>query len=142
MAESYCALPPSPPPLLQSRNLTHACPLELPRALLERALLQGARRRRGGRAEARPHARGGRAPLGLAPHPLRREHGDAVLIGASSVAHIEQNLKDLEKGPLREWSSLKGLIVMLIMGFVADEVVKALDDAWLAVMPYSSAYFH
>ncbi|KAJ7026866.1 Aldo/keto reductase [Mycena alexandri] len=28
------------------------------------------------------------------------EHGDSVLIGASSLAHIEQNLVDLEKGPL------------------------------------------
>ncbi|KAI0826486.1 Aldo/keto reductase [Trametes gibbosa] len=55
---------------------------------------------------------------------MRREHGDAVLIGASSVQHIEQNLKDLEKGPLPE------------------DVVKALDDAWLAVSPYSSSYFH
>ena len=33
---------------------------------------------------------------------MKREYGDAVLIGASSVAHIEQNLVDLEKGPLRE----------------------------------------
>ena len=33
---------------------------------------------------------------------MRREHGDAVLIGASSVKHIEENLVDLEKGPLRE----------------------------------------
>lgn len=32
---------------------------------------------------------------------MRREHGDAVIIGASSLAHIEQNLVDLEKGPLR-----------------------------------------
>ncbi|KAI0826485.1 Aldo/keto reductase [Trametes gibbosa] len=55
---------------------------------------------------------------------LSREHGDAVLIGASSVKHIEQNLVDLEKGPL------------------PDEVVKALDAAWLAVLPYSSVYFH
>ena len=35
---------------------------------------------------------------------LKREHGDAILIGASSVKHIEENLVDLEKGPLREWS--------------------------------------
>ena len=33
---------------------------------------------------------------------LEREHGDAVLIGASSVKHIEQNLLDLEKGALRK----------------------------------------
>ena len=33
---------------------------------------------------------------------MKREYGDAVLIGASSVKHIEENLRDLEKGPLRE----------------------------------------
>ena len=37
---------------------------------------------------------------------MKREHGDAVLIGASSVEHVEQNLADLEKGPLRESSPL------------------------------------
>ena len=35
---------------------------------------------------------------------LKKEYGDAVIIGASSKAHIEQNLLDLEKGPLRECS--------------------------------------
>ena len=34
---------------------------------------------------------------------LKRAHGDSVLIGASSVKHIEQNLLDLEKGTLREF---------------------------------------
>ncbi|KAE9392441.1 Aldo/keto reductase [Gymnopus androsaceus JB14] len=51
-------------------------------------------------------------------------HHDAVLIGASSVAHIEQNLVDLEKGPLPE------------------EVVKALDDAWESVKPFAAKYHH
>ncbi|KAF8906055.1 Aldo/keto reductase [Gymnopilus junonius] len=55
---------------------------------------------------------------------LKREYGDAVLIGASSLNHIEQNLVDLEKGPLPE------------------EVVKALDEAWFEVQPYASRYFH
>ncbi|KAJ7330430.1 Aldo/keto reductase [Mycena albidolilacea] len=55
---------------------------------------------------------------------LRREHGDAVLIGASSLAHIEQNLVNLEKGPL------------------PDEVVAALDAAWERVKPYASNYYH
>jgi aflatoxin B1 aldehyde reductase len=32
---------------------------------------------------------------------LKREYGDAVIIGASSMGHIEQNLVDFEKGPLR-----------------------------------------
>ncbi|KAI0655683.1 Aldo/keto reductase [Cubamyces menziesii] len=55
---------------------------------------------------------------------MKREYGDAVLIGASSVKHIEQNLVDLEKGPLPE------------------EVLKVLDEAWLSVSPYATEYFH
>ncbi|KAG6807139.1 hypothetical protein H0H92_008649, partial [Tricholoma furcatifolium] len=55
---------------------------------------------------------------------LKREHGDSVLIGASSLKHIEQNLLDLEKGPL------------------PDDVVKALDEAWEVAKPYSSKYWH
>ncbi|TFK42889.1 Aldo/keto reductase [Crucibulum laeve] len=54
---------------------------------------------------------------------LSREHGDAVLIGASSLDHIEQNLLDLEKGPLPE------------------EVVNVLDEAWFVVQSYASQYF-
>ncbi|KAI0351262.1 Aldo/keto reductase [Trametes cingulata] len=55
---------------------------------------------------------------------MKREYGDAVLIGASSVKHIEENLNDLEKGPLPE------------------EVLKVLDEAWLSVSPYATEYFH
>ncbi|KAI0785680.1 Aldo/keto reductase [Abortiporus biennis] len=55
---------------------------------------------------------------------LKREFGDAVLIGASSVKHIEENLTDLEKGPLPE------------------EVLKVLDDAWAIVKPYATKYHH
>ncbi|KLO16932.1 Aldo/keto reductase [Schizopora paradoxa] len=55
---------------------------------------------------------------------MRRENGDSVLIGASALGHIEQNLVDLEQGPL------------------PSEVVKALDDAWLVVAPHAVAYFH
>ena len=44
----------------------------------------------------------------LSHHSLmKREYGDAVLIGASSVKHIEENLLDLEKGPLRKSSLLR-----------------------------------
>jgi aflatoxin B1 aldehyde reductase len=69
----------------------------------------------------------------------RREHGDSVLIGASSVAQIKevryvalrtrrrcsrsQNLDNLEKGPL------------------PNEVVKALDAAWHRVKGQESVYF-
>jgi hypothetical protein len=35
---------------------------------------------------------------------LKREQGDAVIIGASSLSHIEQNLVDFEKGPLRKYA--------------------------------------
>ncbi|EIW56834.1 Aldo/keto reductase [Trametes versicolor FP-101664 SS1] len=55
---------------------------------------------------------------------MRREHGDAVLIGASSVKHIQENLIDLEKGPLPQ------------------EILQVLDEAWLSVSPYATEYFH
>ncbi|KAJ8503633.1 hypothetical protein ONZ45_g10685 [Pleurotus djamor] len=55
---------------------------------------------------------------------MKREFGDSILIGASSLKHIEQNLIDLEKGPL------------------PDEILKALDAAWLKVQPYATPYFH
>lgn len=55
---------------------------------------------------------------------MKRGYGDSILIGASSLNHIEQNLVDLEKGPL------------------PDEVVQTLDAAWLDVRPYASQYFH
>ncbi|KAJ6580795.1 Aldo/keto reductase [Mycena capillaripes] len=54
---------------------------------------------------------------------LRREHGDSVIIGGSKLGHIEENLIDLEKGPL------------------SAEVVAALDTAWVAVKGSSSSYF-
>ncbi|KAF8996296.1 Aldo/keto reductase [Cyathus striatus] len=51
---------------------------------------------------------------------LKREHGDAVLIGASSLNHIKQNLVDFEKGPLPE------------------EVLKVLDEAGNPLSPMPS----
>jgi len=55
---------------------------------------------------------------------LKREAGDGVIIGASSIQHVAQNLSDFEKGPL------------------PDDVVKALDEAWIIVAPYATPYFH
>jgi aflatoxin B1 aldehyde reductase len=55
---------------------------------------------------------------------LGREYPDAILIGASSTKHIEQNLKDLEKGPL------------------PDDVLEALDQAWERVKPLCGKYWH
>ncbi|KAK9323503.1 NADP-dependent oxidoreductase domain-containing protein [Lipomyces orientalis] len=55
---------------------------------------------------------------------LKREFGDAVIIGASSASHLEENLVDLEKGPL------------------PDEILEALDKAWLKTKGVVVNYFH
>ncbi len=49
---------------------------------------------------------------------------DGVIIGVSSFEQLESNLKDLEKGPLPE------------------DVVKALDDAWMITKPTTPNYWH
>ncbi|KAF7354038.1 Aflatoxin B1 aldehyde reductase member 3 [Mycena venus] len=54
---------------------------------------------------------------------LRREHGDAVIIGGSNLKQIEENLVDLEKGPL------------------PADVLAAIDAAWEAVKGDSSLYY-
>lgn len=50
--------------------------------------------------------------------------GDAVIIGASSTKHLEDNLVDLEKGPLPE------------------DVLQALDKAWAVAKGSAWNYFH
>ncbi|KAK0520301.1 hypothetical protein OC835_007254 [Tilletia horrida] len=50
--------------------------------------------------------------------------GDRILIGASSTNHIEQNLIDLEKGPLD------------------SELVDAVEKAWEIVRPHAFNYYH
>jgi len=54
---------------------------------------------------------------------LKRDNGDAVIIGASSVKHIESNLKDLEKSPL------------------PDDVIQALDQGWEGCKGISIRYW-
>ncbi len=49
---------------------------------------------------------------------------DGVIIGVSSLNQLESNLKDLEKGPLPE------------------DVLKALDEAWLITKPTTPKYWH
>lgn len=49
---------------------------------------------------------------------------DGVIIGVSSLEQLESNCRDLQKGPLPE------------------EVVEALDKAWLIVKPSSPEYWH
>ena len=75
---------------------------------------------------------------------LKRELGDAVIIGASKIEHIEQNLIDLEKGPLREstYSAVsQQLLIAEYSRFAAEEVVKALDEAWADVKGCASNYW-
>ncbi|RFU33148.1 hypothetical protein B7463_g3184, partial [Scytalidium lignicola] len=55
---------------------------------------------------------------------LKREYGDAIIIGASSAAQLEENLTNLEKGPLPE------------------EVLKAFDEGWAKVKGICTNYFH
>jgi aflatoxin B1 aldehyde reductase len=55
---------------------------------------------------------------------LKREFGDAIIIGASSAAQLEENLANFEKGPLPE------------------EVVKAFDEGWEKVKGVCKPYFH
>ncbi|OAQ61738.1 aflatoxin B1 aldehyde reductase member 2 [Pochonia chlamydosporia 170] len=53
-----------------------------------------------------------------------KDGNDGILIGVSSVAQLEDNLNNLEKGPLPE------------------EVVKALDEAWQVSKADSTNYWH
>ncbi|OGE56226.1 hypothetical protein PENARI_c003G08678 [Penicillium arizonense] len=57
---------------------------------------------------------------------LRMDNGgrDGVLVGVSSFSQLETNLADLQKGPLPE------------------EVVRALDEAWLVAKSNSPNYWH
>lgn len=52
------------------------------------------------------------------------EGNDGIILGVSSLEQLQGNLKDLEKGPLPE------------------EVVKALDEAWLVSKPGTPNYWH
>jgi aflatoxin B1 aldehyde reductase len=55
---------------------------------------------------------------------MDKEKGDRIIISVSSAGQLEQNLVDLEKGPLPE------------------EVVQALDAAWMRVKGVAPKYFH
>ncbi|KAF2102305.1 Aldo/keto reductase [Rhizodiscina lignyota] len=54
---------------------------------------------------------------------LSKEHGDAIIIGASSAKQLEANLVNLEKGPL------------------PDDVLQALDEGWATVKGVCKPYF-
>jgi aflatoxin B1 aldehyde reductase len=61
----------------------------------------------------------------LAHHSqLKKELGDAVIVGASSTKHLEENLKALDQGPLPE------------------EVVRALEDGWARVRGKELKFWH
>lgn len=52
-----------------------------------------------------------------------------------------QNLVDLEKGPLRKSFPLY-YSGSLTRDAEAEDVVKALDEAWLSVKPFATKYYH
>ncbi|EPS42423.1 hypothetical protein H072_3646 [Dactylellina haptotyla CBS 200.50] len=54
---------------------------------------------------------------------LKREHGDAVIIGASSSKQLEENLVNFEKGPL------------------PDKVVEVFEQGWKTVKAVCVPYF-
>ncbi|KAF3918231.1 hypothetical protein ABW20_dc0109894 [Dactylellina cionopaga] len=54
---------------------------------------------------------------------LKKENGDAVIIGASSSKQLEENLTNLEKGPL------------------PDDVLNALEEGWKVVKGVCVPYF-
>ncbi|THU80203.1 Aldo/keto reductase [Dendrothele bispora CBS 962.96] len=53
---------------------------------------------------------------------LNRKYGDAIIIGASNVQHMEENMNDLDKGPL------------------PNEVVEVIDEAWEIARPFATKY--
>ncbi|KAH6961842.1 Aldo/keto reductase [Ilyonectria sp. MPI-CAGE-AT-0026] len=57
-------------------------------------------------------------------HSELREANDAIIVGASSADHLEENLTELAKGAL------------------PDDVVQAVDNAWLEVKAVVPKYWH
>lgn len=55
---------------------------------------------------------------------LKRDKGDAIIIGASSTKHMEENMVDLEKGAL------------------PDDVVQALNEGWNKCKGTAIRYWH
>eukprot|EP00026_Physarum_polycephalum_P012412 Phypoly_transcript_12716.p1 GENE.Phypoly_transcript_12716~~Phypoly_transcript_12716.p1 ORF type:complete len:333 (+),score=58.42 Phypoly_transcript_12716:105-1103(+) len=55
---------------------------------------------------------------------LKKEHGDKIIIGASSVSQLSQNLDAFEKGPL------------------PAEIMQAVDEAYEKVKAVQPKYFH
>lgn len=54
---------------------------------------------------------------------LRAEHGDAVILGASSAEQLERNLEAVETGPL------------------AEDLVQVVDEVWEAVKESAAQYY-
>ena len=54
---------------------------------------------------------------------LKKENNDAIIIGGSNIHHIEQNLDDLEKGPLPQ------------------NVVDEINNLWPTLNPFANSYY-
>jgi len=80
---------------------------------------------------------------------LSREKGDAILIGASSVEHLESNLVDLEKGHLPQDGEFE-LLLFTLGSREADHVctrstktvVDILDESWDLVKSVATKVRH
>lgn len=55
---------------------------------------------------------------------LDKQYGDAIIVGASSLKHLQENLEDLEKGPLPE------------------DVQEACQKAWMVTKSVAPKYWH
>lgn len=55
---------------------------------------------------------------------MKKEHGDAIIIGASSTKQLEENLENLDKGPLPQ------------------EMLDAFDEGWEIAKTVCKPYFH
>ena len=55
---------------------------------------------------------------------MEKEFGDEIIVGTSSVKHLEEDLEDLEKGPLPE------------------DVLEALEKAWAKTRGVTPKYWH
>ena len=55
---------------------------------------------------------------------MSEQLGDAIIVGASSTTHLENNLTDLEKGPL------------------PGDVAEAVEAVWPLVKDVAPKYWH
>ena len=71
---------------------------------------------------------------------LKREHGDTVIIGASSSGHIEQVRAACFAGFAEKRIISQCVVRLQPVTRSAEEMLTVLDEAWLSVQPSASKY--